>query len=185
MYLAAFGPVTAGDIAWWTGLGKKTVTDVLGQLPVSCHAINGLDGEFVMLRRETKWLDGKHDASKRTVHFLPGLDGYIMGYKQRDRYMDRNICDFVFDRSGNAAPTIIIDGRIAGIWDFALEDEPVIKYCLFDRDAAGPQLPEIVRKAAETGNFLAGMRVRLKECHNAVPLTKRTAGAVMAPLKGQ
>ncbi|OPY26550.1 MAG: hypothetical protein A4E28_02441 [Methanocella sp. PtaU1.Bin125] len=185
MYVAAFGPVTAGDIAWWTGLGKKTVTDVLAQLPVAYCAIAGLDGEFVMLRRETKWLAGQQDAPKRTVNFLPGLDGYIMGYKQRDRYMDRNICDFVFDRSGNAAPTILIDGRIAGIWDFTLEDEPVVKYCLFDRDAIGPELPEIVRKAAEIGNFIAGMRVRLKECHNVEPLTKRTAGAVMAPLKGQ
>jgi hypothetical protein len=184
-YLAAFGPVTIDDIAWWTGLGKKVVTDMLEQLPVTYCAISGMDGDFVMLRSEMKWLAGMQDSSKQTISFLPCLDPYIMGYKQRDRYMDLEKYNNVFDRSGNAAPTILAGGRIAGIWDFAPDEGPVLKYYIFDRAGLETQMPEIARKAAAIGAFIAGSPVRLKECSSMVPLTERTAGGMMTPLKGQ
>lgn len=184
-YLAAFGPVAVEDIVWWTGLGRKAVTDALEELPFSYCSVTGLEGEFVMLRRELKCPGSKSDSVKPTINFLPGLDPYIMGYKQRDRYVDREQYNYVFDRSGNAAPTILVDGRIAGIWDYSVDAGPVVKFYLFDRSRLETQLQEISRKAAETGSFIAGMQVRLKECRAMVPLTQMTAGAVMSPLKGQ
>ncbi len=184
-YLTAFGPVTIDDIAWWTGLGKKVLTDILEQMPVAYIEVSGLEGEFIMLRREMKWLADTRSPSKKTINFLPGLDPYIMGYKQRGRYMDLEEFSYVFDRSGNAAPTILVDGRIAGIWDFAANDGPAMKYYLFDRAVLETQMPEITSKAAAVGAFIAGLPVRLKECRSMVPLAERTPGAVMAPLKGQ
>lgn len=184
-YLTAFGPATVDDVAWWTGLGKKLVTDALGQMSVVYCRVSGLDDEFVMLRREMQWLAGTEGPSRPTINFLPCLDPFIMGYKHRDRYLDREVYDYIFDRSGNAAPVILAGGRIAGIWDFAADEGPALKYYLFDHARPETQMPEIVIKAAAIGSFIAGSPVRLKECRSMLPLTKRTAGAVMAPLKGQ
>jgi len=138
-----------------------------------------------MLHRELKWLAGKHDSAKAIINFLPGLDPYVMGYKLRDRYLDREQYNHVFDRSGNAAPTILVDGRIAGIWDYAAGECPVVKFHLFDHARLETQIPEITRKAAEVGSFISGTQARLKECRTMVPLTEMTPGAVMSPLKGQ
>ena len=35
------------------------------------------------------------------------LDPYLMGYKDRERYLDPRFKDFVFDRSGNVTNTIV------------------------------------------------------------------------------
>jgi hypothetical protein len=184
-YLSAFGPVTVDDITWWTGLGKKATADALDALPVAYCAISGLDGEFALLRREAKRLAGIRAGPGRTINFLPGMDPFIMGYKLRDRYLERDHYFYVFDRSGNAAPTILVDGRVAGIWDFSEDNGPVVMFHLFDRAQYQLLLPEICRKASAIGSFIAGTPVRLKECRSMIPLTKRKAGGVMSPLKGQ
>jgi hypothetical protein len=184
-YLAAFGPVSVDDIIWWTGLGKKVTTDALEQLSVTYCGVSGLDGEFVLLRREAKRLAEMQAAPGQTINFLPGMDPFVMGYKLRDRYLERDRYTYVFDRSGNSAPTILVDGRVAGVWDFVEDGGPVLMFHLFDRAQYEPHLPEIARKASAMGFFIASTQVRLKECRSMVPLTKRTPGAVMSPLKGQ
>ena len=40
-----------------------------------------------------------------------------MGYKERARYLDPDVTDYVFDADGNATSTILVDGRAAGVWD--------------------------------------------------------------------
>ena len=45
-------------------------------------------------------------------------------------------------------------------------------------------LQEIYLKVEKIGRFIAGMEVQIKECDSMVPLTRRTAGGVMLPLKG-
>jgi hypothetical protein len=39
-----------------------------------------------------------------------------MGWKQRDWYLDPAMVGRLFDRSGNAGPTVWADGRIVGGW---------------------------------------------------------------------
>jgi hypothetical protein len=106
-----------------------------------------------------------------------------MGYRDRERYLDPSKYDFVFDRSGNAAPTIMLNGRVIGVWDFEQHVEPTIKIYLFEKVSRGV-LKEIHAKARKTGKFLAGKEAKLKECTAMVPLRERPAGAIMSPLRG-
>ena len=46
---------------------------------------------------------------------LPSLDPTIMGWKERDWYLNGH-ADALFDRNGNAGPTIVADGRVIGAW---------------------------------------------------------------------
>ena len=41
----------------------------------------------------------------------------------------------------------------------------------------------IYKNAKEIGMFLSNKEVEIKECDSMVPLTERTAGSVMTPLK--
>jgi hypothetical protein len=50
------------------------------------------------------------------VSFLPVLDPYIMGYRDRRRFLDAAHQASVFDRAGNAVPTVWVNGRIVGVW---------------------------------------------------------------------
>ena len=48
---------------------------------------------------------------------LPGLDPTVMGWKERDFYLDAGDVADLFDRFGNAGPTVWADGRVVGGWN--------------------------------------------------------------------
>ena len=185
-YLASFGPVTEGDIAWWTGLPKTGIKQALGNLKDKLISIDisGLGADYRLLSADEEPLRaGLPPSPKPDVSLLPFLDPYIMGYKERDRYLDYAYYDRIFDRSGNAVSTIILDGKIIGVWDFAEADrEPLVKLFLFD-SVSSDVLDEINLHAQKTGEFIAGKRVQVKKCGSMVPLSKRTAGGFMSPLR--
>jgi hypothetical protein len=49
------------------------------------------------------------------VAFLPSLDPTTMGWQQRGWYLGAH-GPALFDRNGNAGPTVWVDGRIVGGW---------------------------------------------------------------------
>lgn len=183
-YLSAFGPATVEDIAWWLGTGKAIVNKALADLPVECIEVQDIVGDLVLLRDEVESLRNNWFFNKPVINFLPGMDPYIMGYKVRERYLDKKDVDFVFDRSGNSAPTVLIDGRVAGVWDYSADCGSIIKVYLF-KDTDPKIVSAISAHARRTGAFITGADVQFRQCRSMVPLTQRTVGAVMAPLKGQ
>jgi hypothetical protein len=180
-YLAAFGPATEDDIAWWTGLPKKSVKEALKELQgqVVCADIADLQGNFYMLRSDERTLRTIKALRKPAVSLLPVLDPYTMGYKGRDRFLDPEYYNSVYDRSGSGTSAILVNGRIAGIWDLTREPEPSILLCPFEefpKDA----LSEIYTKAGSMGRFIAGRDCKVEE----VILAKKDAWNFMSPLKG-
>jgi len=59
-----------------------------------------------------------HDFAPPDVSyvFFPGLDPYIMGYRDRCRFLATEHRTKVFDRAGNAMPTVWVNGRVVGAW---------------------------------------------------------------------
>ena len=50
------------------------------------------------------------------VFLLPSLDAYIMAYRDRRRFLQPEHRKKVFDRAGNAVPTVWANGRVVGVW---------------------------------------------------------------------
>jgi hypothetical protein len=68
------------------------------------------------------------------VALLPGLDPTAMGWKDRGWYLGDHASN-LFDRNGNAGPTVWANGRVIGAWAQTEEGEVVVE--LFPRlDAA-------------------------------------------------
>jgi len=181
LYLASFGPATENDAAWWTGFPKGQTKRIVKSLQdkVSHVEIMETKADHILLSSDRKSLMSTKPPKKPVINILPGLDPYLMGYKNRDRYLDLNHYNFVFDRSGNATSTILLDGRVVGVWDF---EEPFMKIFLF-KDVKAIILKEIHSIAKDVGPFLSGKEVQIKECDSMIPLPQRTAGGVMSPLK--
>ncbi len=183
-YLASFAPAFENDIAWWTGFPKGEVRKILEDLGSSIirMEVPDSDGTYIMLCSDKKPLESTKPSKKKNVNLLPVLDPYIMGYKERERYLDHKYYDNVFDFNGNAAPTILIDGRGVGVWDFLDDAKPLVRVFFFE-DVERDALKEIHAKARGTGKFISGKEVQIRECDFMVPLTRRTAGGYMSPLK--
>ncbi|TET91345.1 MAG: winged helix DNA-binding domain-containing protein [Methanomassiliicoccales archaeon] len=183
-YLKSFGPATEKDIVWWTGLRKtpirKALDDIQEQL---LHIeIEGLEGNFVMLGSDEKALKTTRVAQKKTVCFLPASDPHLMGYRERGRYLDYEHYNELFDPSGNATFMILLDGRAVGVWDLEKGKKPLVKLYLLEKVDSSLS-KTLRRKAKDIGKFIAEKDVRTKECDSMIPLTERTMGSFMTPLK--
>jgi hypothetical protein len=152
-------------------------------MPAVHLEITGLEGDFVLPGQDLPALRSTDADAGTVVNLLPGMDPYVMGYKLRDRYVSREYYPFVFDRSGNSTNTVVVNGRLSGVWD-CLADDPQVKFYTFG-DTDEVTRKKIVTEAKRVGEFVLGRPVRVLECRSMVPLTQRTAGAVLAPLKGQ
>jgi hypothetical protein len=84
-------------------------------------ALQAISATEVMLESgSTAWVNpgdtATEDAPPPWVALLPGLDPTTMGWKEREWYLDPDVAEHVFDRNGNAGPTIWIDGKVVGGW---------------------------------------------------------------------
>jgi hypothetical protein len=95
---------------WWTGLGVGKVRAALAQL-ASAEVDLG-DGIVGLLLADDIDVEAPVEP---WVAMLPSLDSTTMGWQSRDWYLGAHR-DAVFDRNGNAGPTIWVDGRIVGGW---------------------------------------------------------------------
>lgn len=104
-YVAAYGPVDANDVRWWTGW-KKSETEA---------AIEGVDltvgGDAISLVTGTR--------------LLPVWDVLMVAYQNRDRLLDPSYAPLVYDRYGNATSVVLHDGRVVGQWDLGRNDAPL------------------------------------------------------------
>ncbi len=180
-YLASFGPATETDVSWWTGWTKTETKRILEVLQDQILHVDVEDtkSDFMVLKSQENTQDTLN--SEESITLLPLLDPYIMGYKERERYLDPEHIDLVFDRSGNATSTILVNGRIIGIWDF--EQAPSFVKVLLFEETKEPIFQEICLEAKRIGKFVAGKDVEVKCCDHMIPLPKRTAGGFMSPLK--
>ena len=184
-YLHAFGPVTETDIAWWTGLGKTRVRAALARLEPEVTSVSIIDlcPKAVIHRKDGRRLGELEPYRTQAVHLLPCLDPYPMGFKERGRYLDPADSERVFDRSGNITSTIMVGGRVTGVWDFERDPRPCVKLHFF-RDLSRAVIQRIHQQAERVGTFMADGAVDVRTCEDMVPLRSRPAGGFMTPLRG-
>jgi hypothetical protein len=183
-YLRSYGPVSEEDIVWWTGMGKTTVRQSMKRLGGKVCQLNigSVDVPWFMLRQQVHDLFNASSLNRHTVNLLPAMDPYIMGYKRRERYALPDYMPYLFDRSGNAANTILIGGKVEGLWEFV--DKPETRMLLFFFSRSSLQVLEVIRQKTNRICQMFGTGpAALMITHDVQPLTERTAGSFMSPLR--
>ena len=109
-WLGAYGPGTEADVKWWTGWGVRETRRALEDADAVEVALDG-GATGYLLPDDLEDADGEQGG----VWLLPALDPLTMGWKQRDWYLGSH-GPALFDRNGNAGPTVWHAGRIVGGW---------------------------------------------------------------------
>ena len=149
-WLRAFGPATATDIRWWTGWTAKLTTKTL--MDIDAVEVELDDGAGYVLRDD---LDHVEDAGP-WVSLLPALDPTVMGWKDRGWYLGDHGSD-LFDRNGNAGPTVWANGRVVGGWA-QLDDGDVVVALLESVDAKTKKMIDAERDRLR--DWLGDVRIR-------------------------
>lgn len=181
-YIKSYGPVTEQDITWWTGLTRTKARRVIETLQSQLQIISISEDIYFIDNSDIEVLKNLSVPKDPVINLLANLDPYLMGYKNRKRFINHDIYDYVFDRSGNATTTILLNGIVIGIWDFQTKPEPTVKILLF-QEITKDILKVIKKQANLIGEFILEQDITIQECKNPIPLTKRSAGTFMRPLK--
>jgi hypothetical protein len=145
-WLWSFGPGTLTDIRWWTGLTSRDTRRALagvGAVEVDVEAGVGylLADDLEPVVEPEPW-----------VALLPGLDPTPMGWKERAWYFGDH-ATMLFDRNGNAGPTVWCDGRVVGGWAQRAEGEVVLTLM---EDIGGEAERAVAATAERLTDWLAG-----------------------------
>ena len=183
-YIKNYGPVTEIDITWWTGVTKGKTRQALKKLEDEIISIRISELEYKHLIHESDENRIEKISSNvgTTINLLPRLDPYLMGYKDRERYMNVKDKQFIFDVSGNAVSVILLNGRVIGVWDITDKPEVQGKIYLF-RKLDQKDIDIIFSELKIIGQFLTDKEPVVKICDEMTPLSERTMGSFMTPLK--
>jgi hypothetical protein len=110
-FLAAYGPATLTDAAWFFGLQKERKKELF--------ALN-LDeyAQFTYNKGIYYAIDEKPDMGDiPELTLLSGFDPLIVSYMERGAVLPPQYKKAVVTKSGICLPTIAINGQVAGLWN--------------------------------------------------------------------
>ncbi len=116
-FLAAYAPATAEDLAHWWGVGPARARRMLAAL--------GDEIVQVWLDERPRWVlarDVEHLARAATpgvARLLPVFDPWVAGASRAEpAALDPRHKERVFRPQGWISPVLLLDGRIAGVWEY-------------------------------------------------------------------
>ena len=182
-HVRSFGPVLFEDTAWWTGLGRKRTRRALDALgdEITNVTLIGSAGEYLMHAADVDELASVGAPPGPSIAFLPALDPLLMGYRKRGRFIEDAHRPLAFDTAGRCTSVVLVDGRVAGVWDFSPAPEPRMFVHAFG-ELPVSWLATVGERAAETGRFLCSEEVPVIFVPSMRPLTARPTGGVFKPL---
>jgi hypothetical protein len=148
-WLWAFGPGTVTDLRWWTGWAVGEVHKALAVVELVEVDLDGGTTGLVLADDVDR-----ARSPKPWVALLPSLDPTTMGWKERDWYLGDHAAA-LFDRMGNAGPTVWCDGRVVGGWAQRRDGE--IAYRLLE-DIGREATAAVDAAAEEVGKLVGDVR---------------------------
>jgi len=155
-YFTSRSPATLQDFVWWAGLpvGKARRALELARPYLFEQTLEG----------QAYWFSSEQPAATGSVPriiLLPGFDEYLLSYKDRGALMDVSAIRAWTPKNGMLPATILVDGRVTGVWKRMLKkDNVVIAWTPFRNFTPSEQLG-MEQASRQYGEFL-GLKPKLK-----------------------
>ncbi len=166
-YLRGFGPVRVDDLAWWAGWSRSHAVAAL-----AAHDTVDVGGGLLLAAEDVDAFERPAPAADR-VTLLPKWDPWTMGYPQdgRERFVDRDVHDRLFDGDGNGLGAILVNGRAVGAWGHrGVGRRMEARVDLFDGRVAGASLRSTIEaELASIAAFLGYRDLRVVDAATVVP----------------
>lgn len=155
-YIKSYGPVSAGDLAWWLGVTLSEASRAIDALEgVQAVEIEGAPGQYFIDKKDEPLM--REATAEPSVIFLPKDDPYVKAYYDDARFVPEG--HEAMTKFGESASVVLINGTVWGTW--AIEKDRLTYHC---RVAMFEGHPGVLRErlesaALEAGRFFTGGRV--------------------------
>jgi len=119
-YLRAFGPATIADFAMWTGITLTDAREIWAREQPHFATVNVEGWTATVLRKDIEGLV-QAKFERPLVRLLPYFDSFLLGYGDRKHLLAMEHHQRVYRPQGWIAPVVLVDGRVAAVWEHALE----------------------------------------------------------------
>ena len=118
-YAHSYGPSNKHDFAIWWGNWTGVGAGAWGGLGAELVPVSVEGWRTHMLRQDLKRIASSQRRPTR-VNLLPNFDPYLMGHANRDHLFERVHRSKVSRTAGWISPVVLVDGRVVGVWSYAL-----------------------------------------------------------------
>ncbi len=113
-YLAAFGPATPQDISQYTMLPMRILKPALAVMAQQLVEHDHPDGGTALDSADARELP---DPDRQAPARLLGMwDSALLAYRNRNRIIPDAHRSHVIRRNGDVLPSVLVNGRIVGVW---------------------------------------------------------------------
>ncbi len=112
-YLQGFGPASVADMAQFALVQRGRLRPVLAALGDELERLEGTDGTVLYDVPGSPRPAGDTEAPPR---LLPMWDSILFAHHDRSRFIPEKLRSHVIRRNGDSLPTLLVDGRVAGVW---------------------------------------------------------------------
>lgn len=112
-YLAAFGPATAGDVSRFAMVPKRRLRPVVAGIDDRLLDHEGEDGRTLL---DVAGAPLPPEDTPAPPRLLPMWDSVLFAHEDRTWIIDDDIRGLVIRRNGDTLPSVLVDGRVVGVW---------------------------------------------------------------------
>jgi hypothetical protein len=161
-HIDRYGPVSAADIAWWSGLSVRSIHAAIcsAGAEVTAIAVQGYSDPFYMTVSDLESFHGFRRRDGEWIKLLAHEDSSLKGYNQsRARYVAPQHYHLLFNRIGEARASIMLNGQVVGTWLWEKQHQK-LRWSMFEVIPSHMR-GELDHAAGETAEFLGNGPVDL------------------------
>ena len=116
-YFAAYGPATAADFRWWTGLPAADTRRGFDAVKPELTEVSVEGTPMWMTAEAASQADRVLAAPAGRLRVVGPFDPYLLGYAKRELGVPDPLLKRINAGGGMIRSCLLIDGRLAGTWD--------------------------------------------------------------------
>jgi Winged helix DNA-binding domain len=160
-YLHAYGPATINDFGHWAGIPMGELRQLRPTDDPEIAEVTFDDRKCLLLRED---LDALNQDRKQppSVRLLPLFDVFLLAHRDKAHLLSAQHYKRVYRNQGWISPVVLINGAIAGVWSYKLQNKKLLVEVDSFTSLPRAQRTAIEREAAHLGRFFgAAAEVRI------------------------